>query len=88
MDSVFSVYLVALTTSTYKKTGLKKLKYAIIAFSLFCFFLIYENLEHLYSFDNPSTDTIIPLTALTVLVFFFLINIKKTQIHQKVSYDE
>ena len=88
MDSVFSVYLVALTTSTYKKTGLKKLKVAIIAFSLFCFFLIYKNLERLYSFANPSTDTIIPLKALTVLVFFFLAIIKKTQIHQNVSYDE
>lgn len=50
-----------------------------LTFSLFCIFLIYENLEHIFSFDNPFTDTIIPLTELTILVFFFIEVVKKVK---------
>jgi hypothetical protein len=31
----------------------------------------------LYSFDNPFTDIIIPLTGLSILVFFFLAVVKR-----------
>ena len=72
LGSVLSAVLVALSISAYLKTGLKRLRYAILAFSLFCGFLIYENLELLFSFDNPFTDIIIPSTGLAILVFFFL----------------
>ncbi|HEY6950489.1 MAG TPA: hypothetical protein VI146_07750 [Nitrososphaeraceae archaeon] len=47
-----------------------------MAFSLFCGFLIYENLEHLFSIDNPFTDIIIPSTGLAILAFFLLAVIK------------
>ena len=77
LGSVLSVVLVALSISAYVKSGLKRLRYAILAFSLFCGFLIYENIEHLYSFDNPFTDVIIPLTGLSILVFFFFAFVKK-----------
>ena len=76
LGSVLSVVLVALSISAYLKSGLKRLRYAILAFSLFCGFLIYENLEHLFSFDNPFTDIIIPSTGLAILVLFFLAVIK------------
>ena len=76
LGSVLSVVLVALSISAYLKSGLKRLRYAILAFSLFCGFLIYENLEHLFSIDNPFTDIILPSTGLAILVFFFLAVVK------------
>ena len=76
LGSVLSVVLVALSISAHLNSVLKRLRYAILAFSLFCGFLIYENLEHLFSFDNPFTDIIIPSTGLAILVFFFLAVVK------------
>ena len=75
--SIFSVVLVALSIFSYQKSGLKKLLYAAIAFSLFCAFLIYEGLEHFYSLDNLFTDIVIPLSGLAIILFFFLAVIKK-----------
>ena len=75
--SILSVVLVALSIFSYQKSGLKKLLYAAIAFSLFCAFLIYEGLEYFYSLDNPFTDIVIPLSGLAIILFFFLAVIKK-----------
>ena len=59
--SILSAILVVLSIISYRKSGLKKLIYATIAFLLFGMFLIYESLEHLYRLDNPFTDIVIPL---------------------------
>ena len=75
--SILSLVLVLLSISSYKKSGLKKLMYAVIAFSLFCVFLIYEGLEHFYSLDYPFTDIVIPSSGLAIILFFFLAVIKK-----------
>ena len=75
--SILSLVLVLLSISSYKKSGLKKLMYAVIAFSLFCVFLIYENLEHVFSLDNAFTDIIIPLSGLVIILFFFFAAVKK-----------
>ena len=75
--SILSVFLVALSIFSYQKSGLKKLLYAAIAFSLFCAFLIYEGLEHFFSLDNSFTDIVIPLSGLAIILFFFLAIIKK-----------
>ena len=72
VGTLVAAVLIALSVSSYIKTGLIKLKYAIVVFSLFCAFLIYENLEHLFSLDNPFTDMVIPATGLSILLFFFL----------------
>jgi len=50
----FSLILISLSISAYRKNPQKKLIYAIAAFSIFGFFLIYEN------FDTRS-PLIIPL---------------------------
>jgi hypothetical protein len=76
--SILSLILVALSIISYRKSGLKKLIYAVIAFSLFCVFLIYEGLEHFYSLENPFTEIVIPLSGLAIILFFFLAVIKKT----------
>jgi hypothetical protein len=70
--TLFAALLIVLSVSSYLKTGLKKLKYAILAFSLFFGFLIYENLELIFKIDYPLTDIVIPSMALAILVLFFL----------------
>jgi hypothetical protein len=75
--SILSALLVGLSIFSYIKNGLKKLLYASVAFTLFCLFLIYENLEHVFSIDNPFTDIIIPSSGLAIIFFFFLAVIKK-----------
>lgn len=82
--SLFSAILTALSISAYRKTGLKKLQYAVAAFALFFGFLIYEILEQLFSLDNYFTDIIIPSSALAILIFFFMAVIKKNLIDKKV----
>jgi hypothetical protein len=79
IGTIFSVMLLALSVSAYKNTGLKKIKYAIVAFGLFAVFLLYEYLEHAFkeSFNTPYTDIIVPSMSLAILVLFFLAIIRK-----------
>jgi hypothetical protein len=86
--SILSTILIALSISAYRKSGMKKLQYAILAFSLFCAFLIYENLELIFRIDNPYTDIILPSMGLAILVFFFLAVIKKSVIDNKLFYNQ
>jgi hypothetical protein len=76
--AILSIFLVGLSVFSYRKSGLKKLQYAAIAFSLFCIFLIYEGFEHFYSLDNAFTDIVIPLSGSAIILFFFLAVIKKS----------
>ena len=79
VGAIFSVTLLALSISAYKNTGLKKIKYAIVAFGLFAFFLLYEYLEHTFkkSFNTPYTDIIIPSMSLAIRDLFFLAIVRK-----------
>ncbi len=70
--AVFAALLFALSFSAYKNTHLKNLLYAVIAFSLFVIFLVYEYVEHTYTFDSPVTDIVVPSIVLAILVLFFL----------------
>jgi hypothetical protein len=76
--AILAALLVGLSVFSYHKSGLKKLQYAAIAFSLFCIFLIYEGLEHFFSLDNAFTDIVIPLSGSAIILFFFLAVIKKS----------
>jgi hypothetical protein len=75
--SIFAAILIGLSISAYRNTHLRKLIYAIIAFSMFGIFLFYEFLEHSMDFDTPYTDIILPSMALSVLVLFFLAVVNK-----------
>jgi hypothetical protein len=73
IGTIFSVILLALSISAYRNRGLKKIKYAIVAFALFATFLLYEYLQHTFvSFDTPYSDIILPSMTLAILLFFFL----------------
>ncbi len=86
--SILSIVLTVLSISAYLRSGLKNLQYAIIAFSLFSGFLIYENLEHQFEWDNAYTDIVIPLMGLAILVFFFMAVTKRATIDNKISYNK
>jgi len=79
--AVFAALLVALSLSAYRNSRLKNLLYAVVAFSLFVIFLIYEYMEHTYDFDTPVTDIVVPFMVLAILVLFFLAIIKRNKIN-------
>lgn len=78
---MFAALLVALSLSAYRNSRLKNLLYAVVAFSLFVIFLIYEYMEHTYDFDTPVTDIVVPFMVLAILVLFFLAIIKRNKIN-------
>ena len=70
--------MLALSISAYRKTGLKKIAYAIVAFALFAAYLFYEYLEGIYEFlQSTYSDAILPFMAFGVLILFFLAIVKK-----------
>jgi chromate transport protein ChrA len=77
IGSAFSLILLSLSISAYRKNPQKRLKYAITAFFLFGVFLTYENFEHAFTLDNPFADIIIPSSTLAILILFFLAITKK-----------
>jgi len=70
---IFSLLLLALSITAYRKTGLRFTIYAIIIFALFAIQQTIEFLEDTFSsLDTPITDVIISSLTLAILVLFFL----------------
>jgi hypothetical protein len=77
-STVLSLLLLALSISAYRNTGLKKIKYAIVAFALFAAYLFYEYLEGVFNFlENTYSDIILPSMTFGVLVLFFLAIVRR-----------
>jgi len=71
--AIFSILLLALSITAYRKTGLKLTIYAIIIFALFAIQQTMEFLEDTFSsLDTPITDVTISSLTLAILVLFFL----------------
>ena len=71
--AIFSLLLLALSVTAFKKTGLKVTIYAIIIFALFAIQQILEYLEEIFiTLDTPITDVISSSMTLAILVLFFL----------------
>ncbi len=69
----FSLLLLALAISAYRKTALRGLIYAAVAFGLFAVQLFFDFLEDsVESLQQPFNDVIFYALTLGVLVFFFL----------------
>ena len=69
----FSLILLALSISAYRKTGLRLTIYAIIIFALFAIQQLLDYLDNTYSsLDSPITDIILSALTLIILVLFFL----------------
>lgn len=74
----FSILLLALSISAYRKTGLKQVIYAAIAFALFAVQLFFEYMEDtVESFEQPYNGMIYYAMTLAIVVLFFLAVIRR-----------
>lgn len=74
----FSILLFILSIIAFRKTGLKKIIYASIAFILFTIQLTYEILgDMINQFETPYNDLIISSITLFILVLFFFAVFRK-----------
>ena len=76
--AAFSLLLLALSISAYKKTALKRILYASIAFGLFAIQMFFDFLEDaVEAFDTAYTDIIFFGITLAILVLFFMAIVRK-----------
>ena len=69
---VFSLLLLALSISAYRRTGMQRLIYAAIAFGLFAVQLFLEYVEDTIASIEPYDEVIFPGITFAILVLFFL----------------
>jgi hypothetical protein len=70
---IFSLLLLALSVTAYRKTGLRITVYAIIIFALFAIQQLFDYFENLIpELDTPSTGVLLDSLTLAILVLFFL----------------
>ena len=71
--AAFSILLAGLSVYAYRKTAIKGIIYAAIAFGLFAVQMLFEYLEdEVAGFDAPFNDIIFLGMTLAILVLFFL----------------
>ncbi|HEU4443353.1 MAG TPA: hypothetical protein VFR94_01635 [Nitrososphaeraceae archaeon] len=76
--AAFSLLLLGLSISAYKKTALKRILYAAVAFGLFAIQMFFDYLEDAFeAFDTPYTDVIFFGITLAILVLFFMAIVRK-----------
>ena len=76
--ATFSLLLLGLSISAYKKTALKGIVYATVAFGLFAVQLFFDYLEDaLKGWEQPYNDVIFYAMTLAILVLFFLAVIRR-----------
>ncbi len=76
--AAFSLLLLGLSISAYKRTALRGIIYAAIAFGLFAAQLLFDYLEDsIISLEQPFNDIIYYAMTLGILVLFFLAIIRR-----------
>jgi hypothetical protein len=76
--AAFSLLLLGLSISAYKKTALKGIVYAAVAFGLFAIQMFVDYLEDAFeAFDTPYTDVIFFGITLAILILFFMAIVRK-----------
>ena len=76
--AAFSLLLLGLSISAYKKTALKRILYVAIAFGLFAIQMFFDYLEDaVEGFDTAYSDIIFYGITLAILVLFFLAIVRK-----------
>ena len=70
---IFSLILLALSITAFKKTHLRVIIYAIIIFALFAIQQLFDYFENMIpELDTPVTDVLVDSLTLAILVLFFL----------------
>jgi len=78
--AAFSLLLLGLSISAYRKTTLKRILYAAIAFGLFAIQMFFDYLEDaVEGFDTAYSDIIFYGITLAIVVLFFLAIDRKKQ---------
>lgn len=78
--AAFSVLLLGLSISAYKKTALKGIIYAAIAFGLFAVQLFFDYLEDaVEGWEQPYNDVIYYAMTLAILILFFLAVVRRNK---------
>jgi hypothetical protein len=76
--TAFSLLLLGLSISAYKKTAIKRILYAAIAFGLFAIQMFFDYLEDAAEgFDTAYSDIIFYGITLAILVLFFIAIVRK-----------
>jgi hypothetical protein len=76
--AAFSLLLLGLSISAYKKTALKRILYAAVAFGLFAIQIFFDYLEDaVEGFDTAYSDIIFFGFTLAILVLFFIAIVRK-----------
>ncbi len=71
--SAFSVLLAGLSITAYRKTAIKGIVYAAVAFALFAVQMLFDFLEdEVEGFETPYNDIIFLGMTLAILALFFL----------------
>jgi hypothetical protein len=75
---IFSLMLLGLSINAYRRTGLKKLLFAAVAFALFTVQLLIEYADEVFNiFDEGQVDLVISGVILFTLIMFFLAIVRK-----------
>jgi hypothetical protein len=76
--TAFSVLLLALSISAYRRTRLKAIVYAAVAFGLFAVQIFFDYLEDaVEGFETPYNDIIFLGITLAILVLFFIAIVRR-----------
>jgi hypothetical protein len=78
--AAFSLLLLGLSISAYRKTALKGIIYAAIAFGLFAAQLFFDYMEDaVEGWEQPFSDVIFYAMTLAILVLFFLAVVRRNK---------
>ncbi len=70
---IFSLLVLALSITAYRKTGLRITIYAIVIFALFAIQQLFDYFENIIpEVDTPVTGVLVDSLTLVILVLFFL----------------
>jgi len=74
----FALGLVALSLSAYRNSGMKRILFAAGAFALFAIQLFFDYFEEFFDLlDEDTTDIILSLITLGILILFFMAIVKR-----------
>jgi hypothetical protein len=80
---IFSILLLLLSISAYRKTGLKNILYATGAFGLFAIRLFIESFDEIHDvLDDNKISFLNSFITLAILILFFLAIIKRNKYRQ------
>jgi hypothetical protein len=82
--AAFSVLLLGLSITAYRRTALKRILYAALAFGLFAAQLFFDYAEDaIEGWEQPYNDVIYYAMTLAILVLFFVTIVRKNTITAK-----